>query len=432
MDLRFKTFLQNDNHELQINQTMKNRIISSLPDHEALEKLYREDKNAFTDAFPHIAEDNDSELVRFWKLRLEPEIPIPAGALFRTDLLVAAVVAAIVALGVLLPSFFGGMDRDLFYARNLALLVMAGLTAYTLWQRKSGDLRSLLVIALPILALAVYLNLLPRPQTDTSILVFIHAPLFLWCLFGLAWLGRDFRNSGKVYAFIRYNGELVTMTGLILIAGGILSAMTISLFAMLGMDIAEFYMENIALAGAAVSPVVAAWLIRQFPAVTGKVVPVIARVFTPLVLISAVVYLVAILVSGVRISENRDLLVMFNLMLLAVMAIIVFSVTEPGHSKVRNLSLLMLLLLVIVTLVINVVALTAIVTRLTEGFTPNRTVVLLSNLVIFIHLLLLVPGLWSVCFRQQPSGRVEKAVTGYLPVYFFYTLFVMIIVPLLW
>lgn len=411
---------------------MKNRILDSLPDPEALEKLYRDDKSAFTEAFQHIAEENDSDLVRFWKLRLEPEMPQPAGSLLKTGLLVALLIAGIVALLSRLPAIFSGIDEDWFYFRNLAVILFAGLTAFTLWQRKTRDLKTILMIALPIGVLALYLNLMRDSTADTSALVFIHAPLFLWCFFGLAWFTFDFRNSDKVYGFIRYNGELLVMTGLILIAGGILSAMTISLFALIGMDIAEFYMENIALAGAAASPVIASWLIGQFPAVTSRIAPLIARVFTPVVLISAVVYLIAILISGVSISKNRDFLVMFNLLLLAVMAILVFSVTELDRSKVRDLYLLMLFFLVIVTLVINIIALVAIITRLSEGFTPNRTVVLLSNILVFFHLVLVLPGLWSARFRHQPLDGVKKIVTGYLPVYFFYTFIVIFVLPLLW
>ncbi len=177
---------------------MKNRIISSLPDPEALEKLYRDDKEAFTDAFPYIAEENDSDLVRFWKLRLEPEMPRSAGSLLKSGLLVALFIAGVVAILSRLPAIFTGIDEDWFYFRNLAVILFAGLIAFTLWQRKTRDLKTILMIALPIGVLALYLNLMRDSTADTSALAFIHAPLFLWCFFGLAWFTLDFRNSDKV------------------------------------------------------------------------------------------------------------------------------------------------------------------------------------------------------------------------------------------
>ncbi len=410
---------------------MKDRILSSLPDPEALETLYREDKAAFTEAFPHIAEENDTELVHFWKLRLESYPEATSGDLLKSDLLAAAIIAFIAALLSRLPLIFGSMDGDWFYLRNLPIIVFSALIAYTLWQKKITTVRSILFIAIPIAVLALFLNLLPDSKADTATLAFIHAPLLLWCLFGLTWLSMDYKIPGMVFRFIRYNGELLIMSGLIIAAGIILSIMTISLFSMIGMDIAEFYMENIAFMGAVATPIVAAWVTARYPSLTSRIFPVIARVFTPLVLVSAIIYLLAIFFSGVNVSENRELLVMFNLLLLAVMAILVFSISEIGRSRVKKLNLLMLLLLVMVTLVINIIALIAIISRLSEGFTPNRTVVLVSNILVFVHLLLVLPALWKARFAGSSLDPVENAVVRYLPVYFVYTLFVIFVMPFL-
>jgi hypothetical protein len=122
---------------------------------------------------------------------------------------------------------------------------------------------------------------------------------------------------------------LAIITGLLLIAIFIFSAMSISLFDLIGMKISKFYMENIAILCIAVSPVVAALLIDLYPEITSRIAPVIARIFAPLVLVSAVIYLISIAISGISILEKREFLLIFNLLLLSVMAIIVFSVSEP-------------------------------------------------------------------------------------------------------
>jgi len=213
------------------------------------------------------------------------------------------------------------------------------------------------------------------------------------------------------------------------IAGIILSGLTISLFAIIGMKIGEFYMENIAIIGIAVFPLLAAWLTDLYPGLTDRIAPLIARIFTPLVLISAAIYLVAIAVSGISLSENREFLLIFNIMLLGVMAIIVYSLSELDKSEVRKLHIILLFFLAVVTLLIDLFALTAIITRLSEGFTPNRTVVLISNLLILINLLLILPYLYSAGFREKPVGRVERIIARYLPVYFLYTVVVIFIFP---
>ncbi|MEI6436279.1 MAG: DUF4153 domain-containing protein, partial [Bacteroidota bacterium] len=219
------------------------------------------------------------------------------------------------------------------------------------------------------------------------------------------------------------------MFGLLCISGAILSGMTISLFAIIGMEIGQFYMENIGIVGLAVFPVLAAWLIDLYPDITSRIVPVIARIFTPLVFILAIVYLVAIAISGINLSKNRDFLIIFNLFLLGVMAIIVFSLSEIDKSNIRKLNVILLFLLAVVTLIIDLFALSAIISRLSEGFTPNRTVVLISNILVLINILLILPDLFLSGFKRKSLYRVEKIICRYLPVYFLYCVVVIFIFP---
>jgi len=46
---------------------MKEQIRQNINDPEALEMLFRKDKNGFTLAFPEASEGNESDLVRFWE-----------------------------------------------------------------------------------------------------------------------------------------------------------------------------------------------------------------------------------------------------------------------------------------------------------------------------------------------------------------------------
>jgi hypothetical protein len=221
------------------------------------------------------------------------------------------------------------------------------------------------------------------------------------------------------------------MTGLLTIAGAILSGMTIILFDLIGMKIDRFYMENVAVIGVAVIPLIAVWLIDLYPGMTDRIAPVIARVFTPLVLLSASIYLVAISSSGISLSENRELLMIFNILLLCVMAILVFSLSELEKSEIRKLNVILLFFLVVVTLLIDLFALAAIMTRLSEGFTPNRTVVLVSNILILVNLLLVLPDLYLAGFRGKSLDRMERIINRYLPVYFIYSIVVIFIFPLI-
>ena len=170
-------------------------------------------------------------------------------------------------------------------------------------------------------------------------------------------------------------------------------------------------------------------MIRLYPNLTNKIAPVIARVFTPLVLITLVVYLVSLIFSTSNILEDRDLLLLFNIMLLAVLAIIVFSVSELDKSKEKNGNVFILFLLATLAIVINSIALIAIISRVTNGLTPNRTVVLVSNILIFVNLILIARNLYQSYFKRKQLDMVEQTVAKYLTIYAVWTIIVIFILP---
>ena len=121
----------------------------------------------------------------------------------------------------------------------------------------------------------------------------------------------------------------------------------------------------------------------------------------------------------------------FNIMLLGVMAIIVFSVSEASGSIKRKFSELVLFILSLVTLIINLIALSAIFYRLGEfGLTPNRLAVLGSNIMIFINLILITIDLFKINFKKAEPEKVELTISKYLPVYVIWVLFVVFGFPL--
>jgi len=410
---------------------MKEQIIQNLGDPEMLELLYRKDKAAFIRDFSEAAAGIDTDLVKFWKIRLMRPGPTQIQPAIVSGLALFAVISVITALLVRLPLAIKGLNPEDFYPRNLSIIIFGALTSWFIVRNRITGWKNILLLALPAAGLALYMNLLPETLTDTTILAFIHAPLFMGFIFAMACVSLEFGNTRKVSGFIRYCGELVIMTGLLAIAGAILSGMTILLFELIGMKIDEFYMQNVAVIGVAVLPLTAAWLIGLYPGMTDRIAPVIARVFTPLVLLAAGIYLVAISISGISLSENRELLMIFNILLLCVMAIIVFSLSELEKSEIRKLNVILLFFLVVVTLLIDLFALTAIITRLSEGFTPNRTVVLVSNILILVNLLLVLPDLYLAGFRGKPLDRMERIINRYLPVYFVYSIVVIFIFPLI-
>ena len=79
----------------------------------------------------------------------------------------------------------------------------------------------------------------------------------------------------------------------------------------------------------------------------------------------------------------------FNILLIGVMAIILFSVAETSRTGKNQIGIYILFLLSLVTVIINGIALTAILFGISEwGITPNRIAVFGADFLILINLLM--------------------------------------------
>ena len=280
---------------------------------------------------------------------------------------------------------------------------------------------------------AVYINILSwQEQSDAINLAYIHLPLLMWFFYGLVFMGHDFSNLNSRINFIRHNGDLAIVYALIAITGGLLTAITIGLFDSIGMSIEELYMRNIVLPGAAAAPIIAAYIIEKFPTLVSKTAPLIAGIFSPLVLLTLTIFLVTMLVTGKDPYNDRDFLIIFNVMLLGVMGIIIFSVSETSIVKNQKFNSLVLFALSVISIIIDFIALSAIFYRLGEyGLTPNRLAVLVSNLLVLVNLVLIMADLYRINFTGKEFSLVEETVAKYLPVYLVYIIVVVFGFPIL-
>src|SRR5690606_38350576 len=141
-----------------------------------------------------------------------------------------------------LPAFLA-IDEDYFYPRNVGFIIFPALMAYFIWKNKLETGKIIFIVATIVVGL-VFINSLPDEQTsDTLILSCLHLTLFLWSILGFTFVGNTGKNEGKRLGFLKYNGDLLVITALILIAGGIMTGITIGLFSLIGYNIEEFYME---------------------------------------------------------------------------------------------------------------------------------------------------------------------------------------------
>lgn len=409
---------------------MKEEILTHQHDARQLEKLYRGNKGLFKREFsvlyPELAGDT---LADFWHERLNYETEETNWG-SSGDLLMVVIACAFAGLIAKLPAIFH-IDEELFYSRNVGFIVFPLLTAYFAWKNKLS-IGKIAFAAVATIAGLLFINLFPHvSKSDTLILSCIHLGLFLWAILGFAFVGDAKLNHDRRLGFLKYNGDLVVMTALILLAGGIMSMITVGLFSLIGFNINNFYFENVAIYGLASAPIVGTYLTQTNPQLVGKVSPIIAKIFSPLVLVMLVAYLVAMIYSRKNPYNNREFLLIFNALLIGVMALIFFSVAETSKAK-GSMQTWVLFLLSAVTIIVNGIALSAILLRITEGgFTPNRAAVLGSNALILINLLLVTVQLFKAATKKGEIAGVGKVIAAYLPVYFAWAVIVLFIFPLI-
>ena len=266
---------------------------------------------------------------------------------------------------------------------------------------------------------------------DTLKLSCIHLPLFLWTVLGFAFAGDRLKDYQKRLDFLRFNGDFIVLTTIMVIAGVALTAVTHGLFSLIGLQISEFYGKFVIIPGLAALPVVATYVIRKNPQLVSRVSPLIAKIFSPLVLITLITFLIAIIVTGKDPYSDREFLLIFNILLVAVMALIVFSVAETSRSNRNRAEILILFLLSSITVIVNCIALSAILFRISEwGITPNRLAVLGGNILILTNLLLVTYKLFRIMLNKSELEEVEKIISKFLTVYCLWTVIVVFIFPL--
>ncbi len=414
---------------------MKARIKEHINNPEKLEQLYHDDRNAFESAFKEVySEIEKSELSEFWKIRLDyNKLPDKIKKSNLTDIFMLISTCIIAGFLIKIPDIFKLPMTEIFYEKNAGIIVFFGLTLYITWTNKIFELKKLIPVLVTFLILTVYVNLLPSVRgSDPINLVYIHLPILMWCIFGLVYIDFNLKDKIKRIEFIRYNGDLAILMAIIVIAGGILTGITIGLFEAIGINIGNFYMKNVVITGAVCVPIVATYITKNYTVLTNKIAPIIASIFSPLVLLTAIIFLVALAISGKDPYRDREFLMIFNIMLLGVMAVIVFSISETSISGRQKFNEMILFILVIITVIIDLIALSAIFYRLgTFGMTPNRLAVLGSNILILGNLALLIKDLYAVNFKNALIKEVELTIAKYLPVYLVWILFVVFGFPLI-
>jgi hypothetical protein len=409
---------------------MRDDILNAIDNPKELELLYRSNKTIFKKEFNLVyPEIKHFPIADFWHERLNYESSdISWGTKYELlFIILASLLAGVIAkIPILFP-----IDADFFYTRNIGFIIFPILISYFVW-KNNFKIRHVLFFSGIIICSLIFINLLPiNSKSSTLILSCIHLPGFLWSILCIAFMGNgNYNRYDSRIEFLRFNGDLIVMTTLILIAGMILTGIFIVLFSIIGSNIDNLYFEYIVILGLAASPIVGTYIVQTNPQIVNKVSPVIAKIFSPLVLITLAVFLITMINSGKDPYNDREFLLVFNSLLIGVMVIILFSIVETFNKDYNRISLFILFTLAVLTIVVNSIALSAILFRISEwGISPNRLSVLGGNILMLINLLLISYRLFRVVIKRGEIEDVKNVISRFLPVYTIWTFIITFIFP---
>ena len=366
---------------------------------------------------------------KLWKHLFEP----PTADLNPRE--VAWIVAAALLAAFLgkIPLLFGVSLNDAgwdVYARNASLFVAPILmVAYVL---KSGyrPARGAVLFA-AVISAALAANLYPfRPGSDTSLLLALHLPLLMWLGVGLAYCGDEWQTVRAPVDFIRFTGEFFLYSVLILCGGGVLTALIATFFEAIDIPSESWVIEYVAFSGLLATPVVAAYLVEKKRSLIENLAPVLARIFIPLFVLMMIGYIAAVLIQQKSIVQDRDMLIVIDVLLLLVVGMVLYDLSARGESEAFSFAHGLNISLIAAAILIDAIALYGILGRLSEyGFTPNRVAALGENVLLLGNLLVL--GAAYVRMARAGSGLSHLWLwqVRYLAVYAAWFTFVVFALP---
>ncbi len=349
----------------------------------------------------------------------------PTGWLETLAFAVAAAVAVQVAR---LAADFPDEEPNWLF-RNAGLLVLPFLAGYFA-HRRQLDTRGWVLTAVPFVLAALVINLYPwDADSATEALVALHLPVVLWFAVAYPYMGATIRSHQRRMDFVRFTGEWFIYYVLIALGGGVLMGLTALILEPTGIDVDQIGAWVVP-SGAAGAVIVSAWLVESKQRVVENMAPVLTMLFTPLFAVMLAGAAVVYAVTGLGDAFDRDLVSVFDALLVVVLALVLYGMSARDPSESPGWMDGIQLVAVVSALVLDVMVLGAMVARIGDlGFSPNRTAALGLNLVLLVNL---AGAAWLAArFLKGRSRlhRLERWQTTYLPVFALWAATVVVFLP---
>jgi len=409
-------------------------IARRLDEPEALEALFRRDPEPFRAALGAVASAHpDSLVVRVWKARLDAEVVPPSARKSdaAVDVALVVVLSVIATIAARWPYLMVLQSARAYYAACGGRLVTVPLAVYLLVTagrplRLWGvSLAGLLLVGIQSYLLGT--GRLPVRNSDVQALALMHLGVVEWLLLLVPFAGDGWRSTGERVAFLRYSGEVLVVSVVLLFGGILLTGLTYGLFSLHGIDIFDWYRSHVVVWGLLAAPLVATYLER---AGGTRMASRIALPFVPLLLVTLVAYPVAVAGWGKSLTQHRELLIILNATLVAVSAVVVFVVCDRRRREASTLADVLGVALLVVSLAIDAVALVVVVWRFVRiGLWTSHVVVVGTNVVLLVFLGGTLREYLRFVRTDAGIDRVEAWIARYLVVFLAWAVIVGFAVP---
>ncbi|HHT91246.1 MAG: permease prefix domain 1-containing protein [Bacillota bacterium] len=367
-----------------------------------------------------------------WKyLLLDPGDPL-AKSRSRRQIVLVILFSLLAGTAARIPTFFGIEIGSLTYFKNLSFYILP-LVALFLTVKHGGSAKLRWVLAGIFAFSLVVVNFYPSYEPrHTETLTAIHLPILLWLVTGLAYMGRDWKTSRARMDFLRFTGESVIYGSLLLLGLMVLIMFTMFIFQSISIDLEPFVENYLLIYGGCAVAMLTVYLVEAKKSIVENFAPILAKIFSPLFLLTMLAFLVVMIVTGSSPFTEREFLIGFDLMLVVVLGLVLYTISAKNIHDKRTVSDYLNVALIAAAIIVDGVALSAILFRLSEyGITPNKLAALGENVLLLINLAVLL-----VLYVRYFMGKIEFQgieiwQTRYLTVYALWMGIVVFVFPLI-
>lgn len=376
---------------------------------------------------------------RLWKQLVPPTATTLRGHPLLEMILFTLGAAALTQVGRLIAEQTVPAD---WFARNVAFFLLPVLAAYLVRVRRM-TLRAAGILVAITAVFAIVVNLYPFPvsqdseivmlgsaaTSQTSALVAGHLFVVLWFVVLAAYLGGERWSPSRGMDAVRFTGEWFIYYVLIALGGGVLLGLTIAILSPIAPDAIPQVISWVLPSGAAGATVVAAWLVESKKSIIENLAPVLTAIFTPLFAAGLVVAVVVYAAAGIGRPFDRDLLVVFDVLLLVVVGLVLYGLSARDPQRPTGVMDVIRLVAVIAAVALDLLVLGSLVSRIGEyGLTPNRVVALGLNVLLVANL-----AVTAVLGFRRPghvaAGSMARWQVGFVPVFGLWAAFVVLVLP---